>query len=1126
MRIGRRKHRPYTVRRRYTHLQKKFWLRPSNGLALHLRSRHLFFRTGPITLPSMSPPLPRPAAPPFSLKPTHKAVRGYYLALAQLANVGADHESAVRSAFDTLIESAANPLGWTLVREYAVNRKGATPLRLDAVLLDSYRLPHGVIEAKDDADDLDAEMRAKIKLGYPAKNTLFWQPRRALLVQDGKVALECALGTKPEQLCEIVARFFSYTEPVIADWERASSEFRERVAELGASLAEVIRRARGVKGTLPNKKFAAAFHDFAALCRAAINPSLADSAIEEMLIQHLLTARLFGSVFNNPDFIRRNVVAVEIEKVIDALASGHFSRTDFLKKLDRFYVAIESAASVIEDFSEKQKFLNTVYERFFQGFAVKVADTMGIVYTPPSIVRFMIASIRELLKKEFGKDLGDTGVHVLDPFTGTGNFLVHLMRVLPTAALKKKYTSELWANEIMLLPYYIAAQNMEHEYFERTGTYEPFPGLCLVDTFELAEPGHGDTMEMAFDLAKNTERVNAQKKAPIRVILGNPPYNAWQQDENDNNKNRKYPHLDRRIKNTFATDSTATLKNSLSDPYIKAIRWASDRIGDEGIVAYVTNSGYVDGLATDGVRAHLVQDFDAIYIVDLGGNVRKNPKLSGTTHNVFGIQVGVSIALFVRHKQKELRPRQCIIHYAAVGEDWRKEQKWKWLEEKERVGRVQWRTLKPDERHTWLHDGEGAGFARFVPIGAKEAKALGSLDAQAIFRTFSNGVKSNNDDLVYDFDTAQLTKRSKRMVEAYHAELDRWRRAKKPENLEGFLRVDPKVCKWIRHTKRNLLRETEVEFAPQKIRSALYRPFTKRSYFFERVFNEDIYQFPDFFPTPKTSGENRVLCVTDVAGRSPFSVLVATEIVDLHLCASTDTFQCFPLYTYAEDGSHRRDNITDWALEMFRLRYKGVKLNKRDIFHYAYAVLHHPAYREKFAANLRRELPRIPFADDFAAFAKAGEKLAALHTGYDSQKEFKLKRVETKGVKPDWRVERMKLSKDKSALVYNDWLTLENIPAAAHDYRLGNRSALDWIIDQYRVERAKDNPDDVLSDPNRADDEEYIVRLIGQVITVSVETMKLVQSLPPLGGGAPFTGYTQADLDAAHIYVAEDKPSE
>jgi predicted helicase len=1067
-------------------------------------------------------------ASPLALKPTHAPVRAYYTALAQLANVGAQHETAVREAWHTLIEHCAGPLKWTLVREYSVSRKNTAPLRLDAVLLDTYRIPHGVIEAKDDADDLAAEMRTKLKLGYPAKNTLFWQPRRALLVQDGKVALDYAIDAKPEQLCEILARFFAYTEPVIADWERATEEFRERVAELGKSLSEVIQRARGTKGTLPNKKFVAAFNDFAALCRAAINPSLADSAIEEMLIQHLLTARLFGTVFKNPEFTRKNVVAVEIEKVIDALSSSQFSRGEFLKKLDRFYLAIESAATVIDDFSEKQKFLNTVYEKFFQGFAVKVADTLGIVYTPPSIVRFMIASIRELLKKEFGKDLGADGVHFLDPFTGTGNFLVHLMRELPPAALKKKFATELWANEIMLLPYYIAAQNVEHEYFERTGSYEPFPGLCLVDTFELAEPGHGETMEMALDLAKNTERVNAQKKAPIFVILGNPPYNANQVDENDNNKNRKYPRLDQRIRNTYSADSSATLRNKLSDPYIKAIRWASDRINEEGIVAYVTNSGYIDGFATDGVRAHLAADFDAIYIVNLGGNVRKNPKLSGTTHNVFGIQVGVSIALFVRHKQKDLKRRKAVIRYATVGEDWCKEDKWAWLEKHGHISGVKWKTLKPDARHTWLREGLDNDFDSFPSLGSKDTRSRDSLDCQAIFRTYSLGISTNRDAVVYDFNWETLRKRAEAFGEDYNVQVSKWIRKGRPDDIDNF--VDYSRIKWSMHLKAKLRREMFMNYDVKSIRSVYYRPFTERFIYWDEVLVDVPSHQARFFPTPLASADNRMLCVSDVGYRSPFSVLMTRAPADLHLCASSDGFECFPLYTYAADGTHRRDNVTDWALEMFKLRYEGVKLTKRDIFHYVYAVLHHPVYREKYAANLRRELPRIPFAPDFAALAKAGEKLAALHTGYESQQEFRLQRVEAKGGKPDWRVERMKLSKDKTALIYNGWLTLEGIPAEAHAYRLGNRSALDWVIDQYRVER--DAAGEIASDPNRADDEEYVVRLIGQVITVSVETMKLVTALPPLDDAksAPAKprseGYTQADLDAGHIYVAEAAPED
>jgi predicted helicase len=369
-----------------------------------------------------------------------------------------------------------------------------------------------------------------------------------------------------------------------------------------------------------------------------------------MLIQHLLTERLFRTIFNNPDFTRRNIIAAEIEKVIDALASQSFSRADFLQKLDRFYLAMEQAAATISDFSQKQQFLNTVYEKFFQGFCVKVADTHGIVYTPPSIVRFMVKSVAEILEKEFGKTLGSKGVHILDPFVGTGNFIVHLMQEIPRIALPHKFAHELHANEIMLLPYYIASMNIEHAFYEATGQYEPFEGICLVDTFGTAEGGHG---EFGFFNEENSARVQKQRKAPIFVVIGNPPYNTNQADENDNNKNRKYPVIDARIAATYAADSKATLRNKLSDPYIKAIRWASDRIGSDGIVALVTNSGFLDGIACDGMRKDLAEDFDAIYVLDLGGNVRKHPKLSGTTHNVFGIQVGVSVNILVRKRSRQ-----------------------------------------------------------------------------------------------------------------------------------------------------------------------------------------------------------------------------------------------------------------------------------------------------------------------------------------------------------------------------------------------------------------------------------------------------------------------------------------
>jgi len=575
----------------------------------------------------------------LNLKPTHKPVQNYYEALRQFKTIGVSHEGAVRSAFQTLLEHCGRQFGWKLVPEWQVKRNHGHPLRVDGAFVDEYRLTHGFWEAKDTADDLAKEVKKKIAAGYPQNNIIFQAPERAILMQNGRVVLDADIS-EADAIVQFLKRFLEYVPPEFEEWTDAVEHFKDRVPELGEALKALIEKEEKA-----NPHFREAFNTFFELCRQSINPNLSKEAVEEMIIQHLLTERIFRTVFNNPDFTRRNVIAAEIEKVIDVLTAQSLSRDDFLKSLHQFYKAIESTAKTIEDFTQKQQFLNAVYEKFFQGFSVKVADTHGIVYTPTSIVNFIVRSVDEILKKEFGKSLGSRDVHILDPFVGTGNFIVHVMEQIKKSQLQQKYNEELHCNEVMLLPYYVASMNIEHQFYESTGTYEPFPGICLVDTFELAED-----KQISFFTTENTARVERQKRAPIRVIVGNPPYNAWQLNENDNNKNRKYKVMDRRVAGTFARDSKATNKNALSDPYVKAIRWASDRIGDEGIVAFISNNSFVDNLAFDGMRKHLAQDFDEIYVLDLGGNVRKNPKLSGTTHNVFGIQVGVSISLFVRKR--------------------------------------------------------------------------------------------------------------------------------------------------------------------------------------------------------------------------------------------------------------------------------------------------------------------------------------------------------------------------------------------------------------------------------------------------------------------------------------------
>ena len=809
-----------------------------------------------------------------------------------------------------------------------------------------------------------------------------------------------------------------------------------------------------------------------------------------MLIQHLLTERIFRTVFNNRDFTRRNIIAREIENVIDALTSQTFDRNQFLQSLDPFYVAIEQTAATITDFSQKQGFLNTVYEQFFQGFSVKVADTHGIVYTPQPIVDFMVKSVEHILQTEFDRSLSDTGVNIIDPFVGTGNFIVRIMQALDPIALERKYTAdppELQCNEVMLLPYYIASLNIEHTFYTATHRYVPYEGLCLVDTFEMAED-----RQMQLFTADNTERVEKQKKSPMFVVIGNPPYNVGQVNENDNNKNRKYETMDKRVRETYSHDSKATNKNALSDPYVKAIRWALDRIEKEGIVAFVSNNSFLDGIAFDGMRKHLADDCAAIYILDLGGNARKGLKVSDA--NVFGIRVGVSINLFVK-KDGNSSESTRIFYYRAA-DLWDKKQKFSFLNESQHAGDIQWQTIQPDARYTWLTEGLDVEFDTFVPIGTKDARAAQGEPVDVIFKTYSLGVTTNRDVWTYNFNLNALNENMVQTIQTYNTEVDRWKRqVNKNVNLDDFVISDDRKIKWSETLKRNLQKRRTTDFSEVKIREALYRPFTKSYLYTDRIMNERVREFPSIFPTSETEMENRAICVAGIGDRKGFGCLITSMIPSIDL--AFEKTQCFPFYIYDEDSTNRRENITDWALAEFRTRYNDDTITKWDIFHYTYGLLHHPEYRKKYEANLKRDLPHIPFANDFWGFAKGGERLADLHVNYESQPEYdKLKFVQNPDTPLDWRVEKMKLSKDKTQIVYNDFLTLDSIPQKAFDYRLGTRSALEWIINQYCVKI--DKRSGILNDPNRADDPQYIVKLIGKVITVSLETVDIVENLPAL----------------------------
>jgi len=1021
-------------------------------------------------------------APATTIKPSHKAILAYYDGLKAYSAQGVSHETAVRSAFQNLLSEVGKLHKWTLIPELPMKVKGRT-IRPDGTMRDDHLyFPMGFWEAKDTDDDLAAEIKKKIAAGYPTRNIIFEDTREGVLYQNGREVYRAKLD-QPQGLAELLNLFFHHTEADFEGFEQAIGEFKDRIPQLAGGLLAKIHESH--KG---NPAFRAAFDSLLELCQASLNPNISKAAVDEMLVQHLLTVRLFDKVFQNQDFTGRNVIAIEMEKTINALVSRSFNRHEFLRSLDPFYVAIENAARTIEDFGEKQHFLNTVYERFFQGFSVRLADTHGIVYTPQAIVDFMCASVEEVLRAEFGKKLGSEGVNILDPCTGTGNFIVNLLRRIDRRELPAAYKRQLFANEVMLLPYYIAAQNIEHEYFDITGQYEPFEGLCFVDTLELAEADQG---VLSFMSEENTARVVRQKKMPINVIIGNPPYNVGQLNENDNNKNRKYKVIDRRVGDTFASDSTATNKNALSDVYVKFFRWAIDRLQSrDGIIAFVSNNGFLQGIAFDGFRKHLEQEFDLIYHFNLRGNGRAlgiQRTLEG--RNIFSdqIRVGVGITMFVRHGRKG-RTR---IFYHTVADRMKTREKEKYLRSFTSIVDVPWRELVPDERHTWLVPENAAEYSELVSIGSKGGKS--GHDEETIFGIYGRGIATSRDEVVYDFDPEALTVRIKQFAEDYNAEVDRYARTDGSTEVDEFVHYDK--IKWSRDLKLDLQRGNPARFDKTKVRLALYRPFCKQHLFFDRILNEEVYIFPRFFPTPETERENRLIVISDIGYRAfGFGVLMANCITDLHLCASSDAHQCFPFYVYDEDGTNRRENLTDWALTRFRDHYGDPSITKWDIFHYVYGVLHLPAYREKFAADLKRELPRIPFLADFRAFAGAGERLARLHLNYESVEPWPLVGIYAPDAPLSYRVEKMRLSKDRTTLVVNETLSLGEIPPRAFDYRLGNRSALDWVIDQYQV--GTDKRSGIVTDPNRADDPEYIVRLVERVIRVSVETVEIVAGLP------------------------------
>ena len=863
-----------------------------------------------------------------------------------------------------------------------------------------------------------------------------------------------------------------------------------------------------------------AFDDFLDELRDDLNDAITEVDAIEMLAQHIITHPVFQVLFEGHQFTSENPVSRAMQRVLDVLNEANLDKES--KDLEKFYASVRLRAQGITDPSAKQKLIVELYDKFFRNAFPRTTEKLGIVYTPVEIVDFIIHSVNEMLQDHFGQTLGSPGVHIIDPFTGTGTFITRLLQsdLIAPEELEHKFRNEIHANEIVLLAYYIAAINIEAVYHGlQGGDYVPFEGICLTDTFQMYE---SDDL-ISHYMPDNSERRKRQKEIDIRVIIGNPPYSAGQTNANDDNANVGYSMLDDRIRTTFAERSTKTSVKNLYDSYIRAIRWASDRIGNAGVVAYVTNAGWVDGNFADGLRACLAEEFTNLYVFHLRGDIRKNmisKGRAGEGGNVFGSgsMTGIAITIFVKNPNAS---EHGVIKVYDIGNN---------LSEKDKLGRIQslgsikgidsdWRSVIPDDHGDWINQRDES-FDAFIKIGDKRVKT-----SAVLFENYSLGINSNRDAWAYNFSKKQLGKNMDATISFYNSEIERFQQKQKSVSTNQFIVKDPQKISWSSSLIPCLERGEFGHFSLEKNRKGIYRPFQRTWLYFDKMFIHRTGQMFSIFPD--ANSKNLVIAVPGVSSRVAFSPIMSDVPLDLNL--ADGGVQCFPLYLYdnldEESGGlfegqssdlRRREAITDAGLEHFLAAYSGQEMSKEDIFYYVYGILQSEEYRGLYADNLTKELPRVPCvkkAEDFWAFSRAGRALGEMHVNYESVdpypvtiKQGDLRTAVIKDPDAFYRVTKMKFdgkrgATDKSTVIYNANITMQGIPLEAYDYVVNGKPALEWVMERQVVKT--DKKSGITNDANRyanetMDNPAYPLELFQRVITVSLETMKLVRGLPKL----------------------------
>lgn len=881
-----------------------------------------------------------------------------------------------------------------------------------------------------------------------------------------------------------------------------------------AKIAEThIMRIRTIIDNPENIKESQAFHSFVNELKDDLNTSITTEEVVEMLAQHLITKPVFDALFKDHSFANNNPVSLAMQEVLDALEEHKIDKE--ADTLEQFYDSVQMRADGINDASAKQKIIVELYDKFFRNAFPRMTERLGIVYTPVEVVDFIIQSVNDVLQKEFGQTLGNEGVHILDPFTGTGTFITRLLQsgLITKEQLSNKYNNEIHANEIVLLAYYIAAINIEAVYHSLVGkqdeegdltSYESFKGICLTDTFQLYE--QDDCIQDK--LTDNSQRRMRQKQLDIQVILGNPPYSTGQKSADDNNKNLSYGKLDQSIKDTYGKESSATLQRNLFDSYIRAIKWASDRVGNKGVIGFISGSGFIEKPSMDGMRKCLQREFTDIYILNLRGDIRKNMLSKGAAkegENIFGSgsMTGISINIFVKNNNREGGK----IHYVDIGDELSANQKKQKIVEfnsitSDKINAISQEVI-PDKYNDWINQRDDS-FYDFMILGDKKDKS-----STQIFKTYSLGVVTNRDAWCYNFSRKELYKNMKTTIDYYNSRVNELT-LKGDQAIEEVTQNNLEKISWTRGLKKLLSKKSHSDFSEKAVIS-VYRPFCKQWLYFDKDWNEMVLLIPKLFPNKKV--DNRAISISGVGARSGFSVLMVDKLPNMDLI---EKGQCFPLYYYDTSDSGelvRNDSISDESELLFQEKY-SCHLSKEDIFYYIYGILHSSDYIEKFKQNLVKSLPRIPLVkkeDDFWKFSKSGKKLADLHINYEDVDSYPVKvntgsKDITEMSNEDFLVTKMKYlkkgkDKDLTRIKFNDSITIENIPLEAYSYLVNGKPALDWVIERQQFKT--DKKSQISNNPNDWAMEstgncKYPFELFKKVITVSLETIKIVKSLPKL----------------------------